>query len=739
MTATNGTGMGPASSPVTVMPGFVPNAPTNVIAGRTGFVTTTAGSGAAGFADGTGSAAQFNGPSGMGTDSAGNVYVADASNNRIRKITPAGVVTTFAGSGAVGSANGTGTAATFNNPEGVDVDSSGNVYVADTGNNLIRKITSAGVVTTLAGSGTAGYANGTGTAAQFNAPANVAVDSSGNVYVGDTGNNRVRKITSAGVVSLLAGSGAAGYADGTGSSAVFNGPTGVDVDSSGNVYVADGNNNRIRKITSAGVVTTLAGSGGNADVDGPDASAQFAGPSNVSVDNSGNVYVTTWGGDDLRMISTTGYVSTVAGSGSGGYADGTGNGASFNNPAGVHVDAFGNVYVSDYTNERVRKVIAAMGDAQVSWTAPSANGGQAPQSYTVTSSPGGITCTVTTTVCTVTGLTNGTAYTFTVTATNGTGTSAASSASNSFTPMSGPGAPTSVNATPGNTTAAVTWTAPSSNGGSAITGYTATASSGQSCATTSTGCTITGLTNNVSITISVTASNAIGMGPASSSVSVMPGFVPNAPTTVVAGRAGVVGTLAGSSAGFVNGTGTNAQFNNPNNIAVDSSGNVYVADQLNNVIRKITPAGVVTTFAGNGTAGYVNGTSSSAEFNQPQGVAVDSSGNVYVGDTNNNDIRKITSSGTVSLFAGSSSQASGSTDGSSATFNQPNGIAVDSLGNVYVADTEQQQDPQDHLGRHHEHVGRFRHGRVCRRHRDRGQVQRAAGPHRRLVGQRLRR
>ncbi len=212
-------------------------------------VTTFAGFGTIGSIDGTGTASTFNNPNGVTVDSFGNVYVADTSNNIIRKITPAGVVTTFAGSGTVGSTDGTGTASSFYSPVGVAVDSTGNVYVAERYNHKIRKITPAGIVTTFAGSGIAGSINDTGTAAFFNRPYGVTVDSTGNVYVADSVNNQIRKITTAGVVTTFAGSGTAGSADGTGTAASFYSPVGVAVDSTGNVYVADTVNNKIRKIT----------------------------------------------------------------------------------------------------------------------------------------------------------------------------------------------------------------------------------------------------------------------------------------------------------------------------------------------------------------------------------------------------------------------------------------------------------------------------------------------------------
>ena len=227
-----------------------------------GTVTTLAGSPTThGNVDATGSAATFSMPIGVARDSSGSLYVADATNHTIRKVTPAGVVTTFAGSaGQAGSADGTGSAARFNYPTGIAVDSSGNVYVADTTNNLLRKITSAGTVTTLAGVvGVAGSSDGTGGNALFNTPGGLAVDTAGNIYLADTGNSSIRKVTPAGAVTTLAGlPGIAGFKDGTGSDAWFNQPKALTVDGSGNVFVADTGNASIRQITPAGVVTTLA-------------------------------------------------------------------------------------------------------------------------------------------------------------------------------------------------------------------------------------------------------------------------------------------------------------------------------------------------------------------------------------------------------------------------------------------------------------------------------------------------
>ena len=325
-------------------------------------VTTLAGAaGVAGSTDGTGAAARFDHPYGVAVDGNGNVYVADTMNHTIRKVTPAGVVSTFAGTAAVaGTTDGTGAAARFYGPQGVAVDGNGNVYVADTGNDTIRKVTPAAVVSTLAGSPRVpGSADGTGGAARFNFPASVAADGSGNVYVADTNNQTIRKVTPAAVVSTLAGTaGVLGDYDGTGAAASFTFPLGVAVDGAGNVYVADSGNNTIRKVTPAGVVTTLAG---RAPIegwrDGTGDGARFDSPLGVAADGSGNVYVADGMNHAIRKVTPAGVVSTLAGSAPGS-ADGTGYAAQFNRPAGVAVDGSGNVYVADTLNNTIRKGIA---------------------------------------------------------------------------------------------------------------------------------------------------------------------------------------------------------------------------------------------------------------------------------------------------------------------------------------------------------------------------------------------
>ena len=592
------------------------------------------------YADGVGDAARFDTPNSVAVDIWGNVYVADYLNYVIRKITPAGAVTTLAGlAGVYGYADGQGTAARFRSRVNVAADAAGNVYVADWTTHVIRKITLAGEVTTLAGSPTlSGSEDGQGSAARFNLPEGIAVDGAGNLYVADLGNRTIRKVTPTGAVTTLAGSaGDEGSADGQGNAARFAYPNGIAVDGAGNVYVADSVNRTIRKVTANGAVTTLAGqAGAQGFEDGTGSAARFEFPSGVAADN---VYVTD--NCTIRRITPAGVVTTwvgvhrvdvvitsdadVAGQADGQtYADGPGSAARLYYPQGVAADGLGNIYVADTGNHAIRKVTA--------------------------------TAVVTTLAGLPASVTNGSA--------DGQGSAArfanpasiaADRAENAY--VAEPGSHTIRKIT---STGLVTTLA----GLAGFRGY----GDGMGSAArfdVPQGVAVDGAGN---VYVADTGNHTIRQ--------ITPG--------------GVVMTLAGRATfnGYSDGQGGTARFGGPHGVAVDGAGNVYVADSANHLIRKITTGGVVTTLAGLAKAyGSTDGPDSSARFNSPEGVAVDGTGNVYVADTGNQTIRKITAGGDVTTLAGLAG-AYGSTDdqGAAARFSFPEQVAVDGVGNVYVAE-----------------------------------------------------
>jgi sugar lactone lactonase YvrE len=540
---------------------------------NTGLFLVAGSIGGPGWLDGTGATARFWSPASIAADPAGNLYVADEANHTIRKITPAGVVTTLAGTaGVIGSADGSGAAAQFADPRGIAADPAGNLYVADPANNTIRKITPAGVVTTLAGTaGVTGHADGSGAAAQFNVPSGIAADRAGNLYVADTFNNTIRKITATGVVTTLAGTaGVTGSADGSGAAAQFSFPFGIALDPAGNLYVADTFNHTIRKITATGVVTTLAGTAGvRGSADGSGAAAQFSFPQGIAADAVGNLYVADEGNGTIRKITPAGVVTTLAGTaGVIGSADGSGAAAQFNAPAGIAADPAGNLYVTDSANNTIRKIAAAGVVTTLAGTAGVTGSADGSGAAALFAGPAGI---------------------------------AADSAGNLYV------------ADAGNDT--------------------------------------------------------------------IRKITPAGVVTTLAGTAGVTGSADGSGAA--------AQFYDPAGIAADPAGNLYVADAANYTIRKITAAGVVTTLAGTARViGHADGSGAAAQFNVPWGIAADRAGNLYVADSNNGTIRKITATGVVTTLAGTVGvigHADGS--GAAAQFNSPESIAADPAGNLYVADT----------------------------------------------------
>ncbi len=308
----------------------------------------------AGSIDGPVAAARLKSPEGVTMDAAGNLIITDRGNNRIRKISAAGIMSTVAGADAAGFVNGAAAAARFRLPWKSAADAAGNIFVADRDNHCIRKITPDGTVSTFAGKGTAGFADGDRTTAMFNQPLDVTVDAAGNIYVADNLNHRIRKITPDGTVSTLAGDGTAAYADGTGTAAKLKNPSGLSLDAAGNLVVADRLNHRIRKVTMAGEVTTLAGDGTSGYKDGDAAAARFADPYGITVDGSGNILVADLNNHKVRKLAG-GTVSTVAGTGKG-FLDGPGTSAQLSQPTDICTDAAGNIFVADLGNNCIRKI-----------------------------------------------------------------------------------------------------------------------------------------------------------------------------------------------------------------------------------------------------------------------------------------------------------------------------------------------------------------------------------------------
>jgi streptogramin lyase len=550
---------------------------------------------------------------------------------------------TLAGNAGYGSADGTGSAARFYRPQGLAADSAGNVYVADTYNDTIRKMSPTGVVTTLAGqAGSIGSTDATGSAARFGnlygsvpiGPAGVTTDSTGNVYVADTYSHTIRRVTPEGAVTTLAGlAGVSGALNGTGSAARFNYPQGLAVDTNGDVYVADSNNYTLRKVTPLGVVTTLAGLAYySGSADGTNSAARFYSPTGVALIANGSFYVSDRDNDTIRQVTPMGtnwVVTTAAGlAGGSGNVDGTGSSARFRQPYGMAVDTNGTLFVADSNNHTIRAVTPAGAVTTLAGQAgvPGTNNGTG--SAAQFNLPFGVA------VDSATNLYVGDCNNQTIRKMTPVGTNWVVSTLAGLAGVSG---------TNDGTGSAARFFNPS---GVAVD-------------------------TDGNLYVADYSNHAIRK------------VTPAGMVTTLAGLAGTFGAA--------NGTGSVARFYQPYGVAVDSATNVYVADSGNYTIRKVTPAGVVTTLVGlAGNYGSADGIGSAARFYYPYGVAADANANVCVADYANNTIRKVTPAGAVTTLAGLAGNTNrGSADGtgSAARFNSPYGVAVDSAGNVYVADT----------------------------------------------------
>jgi len=607
----------------------------------TGLLTVVAGNGTTGYSGdgGPATSAQLNGPAGLALDDNGNLYIADAGNNVIREVS-GGTISTIAGNGAFGSgcANGPALTAQLNGPGGVAVDLHGNVYIADTGDYCIRKV-SGGTITRVAGTGAPLYSGDTGQAvnAAIGFTMSVAVDTNGNVYIADAGNERIRKVTvSSGVINTVAGKGTAGFSGdgGPATSAELKTPIGVAVDSLGDIFIADESNNVIREV-SGGNINTVAGdhalgAGFSGDTGGA-TQAQLSSPQMVALDSNNNLYIADEGNNRIREVSQ-GDISTIVGNGLIG-DNGPASGAQLGSPFGIGLDPSGNLYIADTTLIRVRKVTAATGTI----TTVAGNGTTGiglPNGVSATSVglnfPDGVAADQ-----------NGNiyisdAFAFAILKVNsGLISTFAGNGTNDYAGDGGP----ATQAELGNPFGIAT----DSQGNVYLSDN---------------------LENDTS------SENRVRE-------------IANGTINTVAGN-GQIGALGDG------GAATSAQLNFPTGLAVDSVGNIYIADLYNNEIRKVS-GGKITTVAGNGQMGFGGdgGPATSAQLNNPGGVAVDSQGNIFIADTGNNRVRMVSASnGKITTIAGNGTLGYSGDYGpaTSAELNGPNDVAVNSAGSVLVTD-----------------------------------------------------
>jgi len=581
-----------------------------------------------GTTDGAAANARFNTPLNLIADGSGNIYVADSFNHTIRLISNTGSVSTFAGlPGTSGSTNGTASSARFFFPTGLAL-TRGALFVIDRGNHAIRRVTSTGDVSLYAGGpGLRGFANGSQFDARFDQPASLTADTAENLYVVDSYNHVIRRISIEGVVTTFAGSpGIAGSADGMGSAAQFRFPESISIDAAGVLYVADRGNHTIRKISPVGVVSTFAGLADNSGaVNGQSTTARFSSPSGVLAYGDGTLIVSDTGNNSLRLVTPAGVVSVLAGRlNVEGYTNGAPSTARFFEPSGLTFTSTG-ILVADSLNHSIRRL-----DLTTYETSLLAGGGGNFGS--------------------VDGV--GTAARFNypngVAVHNSGDVYVADTRGSSIRRISPSGAVTRV--------AGLASSDTYRDGAAGVASL------------------------NYPFGLTVTADRTLYF--CENQLHTIRRVLPNGSVETIAGTVGV--------AGSVNGTGTAARFNFPSAVVRDQDGNIYISDTSNHTIRRIAVGTqVVTTFAGEPLVpGSTNGVGSAARFRFPRGLAVDAQGNLYVADSSNHTVRKITRDGLVSTLAGAAG-ISGATDGdvSAARFQFPFHLAVDAAGQIFVADT----------------------------------------------------
>lgn len=655
-------------------------------------LTTIAGTGQSGSAGDGGPAitARLSRPLRVDLDSAGALYLADADNHAIRKISPNGVISTVAGrlgQGGFSGDDGPATSALLNVPIGVVLDHAGNIYICEVGNNRIRKVTAAtGVISTIAGNGSQGY-NGDGrpaSSASLNEPQNVAVDKDGNVYISDFSNHRIRKVNAAdGMISTIVGTGAPGFNgdDMPAAQAQLNGPTNVSVDKDGNLIICDAINSRIRRVAAAdGMIRTIVGKGstGFGGDGGPATDASINAPVGAIVDSAGDLYFSDRNNHRIRkVVAGTGVITTIAGigpltiSGLGGFnGDGLAALASaLNFPTGLAVDPAGNLYICDRSNQRVRKLVAAvMNDSApptVAITTPTSSG-------TFTTANGALNL-------------GGTAADNTevlqVRWSNDRGGSGVATGAASWSVQS-------VTLLPGLNNITITAWDANGNAGQAALAVTFNASQIIS---------RFGGTGDPGDSGDGGAVFAARLSPYGLAVDASGGLLVSDDESHRVRRitpGGTINAFAGAGALGASGDGgpaVNAAMNLPQDMVVDAAGNVYISDTNNHRVRRVAPNGVITTYAGTGKRdfGGDGGPATQANLSFPFGLALDSAGNLYIADSGNARVRKVTaSSGFISTVAGSGLIGFSGDDGpaTQATFKLPFGVAVDKNDALYILD-----------------------------------------------------
>lgn len=656
-----------------------------------GSLLTVAGTGTNGFTGDNGQAIQANisRPIRMTFDAAGNLYFADFNNNRIRRVATNGIITTIAGNGTAGFSgdNGPATSAQLNGPLGVALDRNGNILIADSGNNRIRRVNAAtGVITTAAGTGDTGF-NGDGgaaTSARISGPENVFVDKDNNIFIADFGNNRVRKVAANGAtISTVAGTGTSGFSGdgGQATAANISFPTDVVVDNAGNIFICASGNNRIRKVTTDGVINTIAGNGNTAfNGDGILATAAaLSGPQSIALDSTGNIYIADRGNSRIRKVTINdNSISTLAGGNSGLSPDGSSTTlARLNLPTGVALDAANNVYIGDRDNFRIRRIaIAVTGDTTgptvaISSPAPAGN-------FTATTNPIALSGTAT----------DAGAVTL-VRWSNDRGGSGTAIGTTSWSIPA-------VSLLPGVNNLTITAWDGSGNAGSAV--LIVNYQSPQVVVTLAgTGIGAQSADGGPGTAASVWQPRGVVVDPMGNVL-----FTDNLNRRVrKISPAGVISAFAGTGeagSGGDGGQAKDATLNSPTGIAIDAAGNVFISDQSTHRVRRVAPDGIITTVAGTGEGfggyGGDGGPAKDAQLNSPQDLAVDKDGNLLIADYGNSRIRKVTvADGKITTIAGTGLYGF-SGDGGLATLADlatPTGVAVDATGNIYIADLGNQR------------------------------------------------